>query len=168
MIKDQSSPENRMLHLFTRLRNLDLDHCPDLAEGVSPAQMTLLAQIVQDPGCGVQDVAEQLGLSAPTVSVGMNKLEENGLVKREPHPTDKRAVQFFTTAQGQSMHDRFSAARLQKFKRLLSGLNPQDKETLLRLLSQAVAYAETGFDKKPTNKQFFLDDRQKDNWIYKS
>jgi DNA-binding MarR family transcriptional regulator len=165
---DQNTPEERMLRLFTRLRNLELDHCPDLADGISPAQMTLLEQIVLNPGCGVQDIAEQLDLSAPTVSVGMNKLEENGLVKREPHATDKRAVQFYTTERGQSMHDRFSAARLRKFKRLLSGLNPQDKETLLRLLSQAVAYAETGIDKIPTNRQIYSDNRQKDNWIYKS
>ena len=165
---DQNTPEERMLRLFTRLRNLELDHCPDLADGISPAQMTLLEQIVLNPGCGVQDIAEQLDLSPPTVSVGMNKLEEIGLVKREPHVTDKRAVQFYTTERAQSMHNRFTAARLQKFKRLLSGLNPQDQEMLLRLLSQAVAYAETGIDKKPTNRQIFSDNRQKDNWIYKS
>ena len=132
------SPEERALGLFMRLRQLDFDHCPDLSGIISPAQMTLLDKITEHPGCGVQDIADQLDISPPTVSVGVSKLEESGLVEREPNPKDARSVQFFPTAHGKNLHSRFQKSRLQKFRRLLAGLNPQEQGALLELLERAL------------------------------
>lgn len=134
--------EQRMLALFTRLRSLELDRSPHMFGDVSPAQMTLIEQIAQHPGCGVQDTADRLGLSAPTVSVSVARLEESGLVERRPNPSDRRSVQFFLTEQGKSLHAQFQNMRLRKIRRLLSGLNPQEQQEFLRLLSRALNMAE--------------------------
>jgi len=139
---NNASPEERALGLFTRLRQLNFDHCPDLSGIISPSQMTLLDKISEHPGCGVQDIADHLDVSSPTVSVGVSKLEESGLVEREPNPKDARAVQFFLTAHGKNLHNRFQKSRLQKLRRLFAGLNSQEQEALLKLLDRALNNAE--------------------------
>lgn len=138
MIDNNTSPEEKALRLFKRLRQLDFDHCPGVSGLISPAQMTLLDKITEDPGCGVQDIADRLDISPPTVSVGVNKLEESGLVMRKPNPEDGRSVQFFPTVSGETLHKKFQQSRLKKFRRLLAGLDSQEQDTLLELLERAL------------------------------
>ena len=45
-------------------------------------------------------LAQDLGIDAPAATVLVNSLEERGLVKRESHPTDRRAKQVSLTAAG--------------------------------------------------------------------
>lgn len=142
MNKVNLSNEELMLSLLQRLRNIDLDHCPEFVGVISPAQMVLLEQIFQSPGCGVQEIAERLKLSSPTISVGVGKLEEGGLVERKSNPLDGRAVQFFITQKGLSVHSRFREVRLIKFRRLLSGLDLEEQNRLLKLLERALDHAE--------------------------
>lgn len=149
MNSQENKNEQRMLALFTRLRNLELDRSPNLFGGVSPAQMTLIEEIARHPGCGVKDAADRLGLSAPTVSVSVAKLEESGMVERKPNSADQRSVQFYLTEQGDALYAKFHNMRLRKIKRLLSGLNPQEQEELLRLLSLALNRAEVR-DERPS------------------
>ncbi|MGC9424002.1 MarR family winged helix-turn-helix transcriptional regulator [Vibrio sp.] len=132
------SPEEKAMRLFMRLRQLNFDHCPSISGLISPAQMTLLDEIAKDPGCGVQDIADHLGISPPTVSVGVSKLEESGLVIRKPNPEDGRSVQFFPTARGENLHEKFQRSRIRKFRRLLSGLTSQEQEKMLQLLEKAL------------------------------
>jgi DNA-binding MarR family transcriptional regulator len=149
MKTDKIPAEEQMLSLFRRMRKLGLGDCPNMIEAISPAQMTLLEQIAVCPGCGVQDISERLGLSPPTVSVGVSKLEERGLVERKPNPNDKRSIQFFVTETGQSLHKNIHDARLRKFRRLLSGLDSKDQQTLLTLLARALKSAEKTINLSP-------------------
>jgi DNA-binding MarR family transcriptional regulator len=142
MTKIDMSHEERALRLFTRLRELDFDHCPAVSGLISPAQMTLLEKVTANPGCGVQEIADRLNLSSPTVSVGVSKLEEGGLVERKPNPNDGRSVQFFPTTRGETLHMKFQDSRLKKFHRILAGLDSQEQETLLQLLEKALNYVE--------------------------
>lgn len=144
MAEKQIPNENRLLALFKRLQKMNINHCPNFENIISPAQLALLEEVANHPGCGVQDVAENLYLSAPTVSVGVSKLEERGLVERKPDPADRRAVKFFITDAGKSLHKEFNQARLEKFRRLLSGLEEKDQNQLLGLLARALEFAEEG------------------------
>jgi len=142
MSENNLSNEQMMLALFKRLQKLNINHCPNFDNVISPAQLALLEEIEKHPGCGVQEIAEGLNLSAPTVSVGVGKLEERRLVKRKPNPEDRRSVQFFITSAGKTLHNKFNQARLEKFRRLLSGLKAQEQADLLKLLGRALQSAE--------------------------
>lgn len=142
MKMDNISPEEKALRLFMRLRQLDFDHCPDVSGTISPAQMTLLDKITEDPGCGVQDIADFLEISPPTVSVGVSKLEERGMVERKPNPNDARSVKFYPTERGEALHDKFHKSRLRKFRRLMAGLDSQEQEVFLELLEKALNHTE--------------------------
>ena len=134
--------DERFLNLMKRVRKLGLDTNACMHGSVTPAQVTILDWIAVSPGRGVQEIADGLGLTPPTVSVGVRKLEESGLVERKPNPSDKRSVQFFLTEQGQILQEMIQDAHRRKFQRLLAGLNTQEQETLLHLLERAIQTAE--------------------------
>jgi len=49
------------------------------------------------------ELADDLGTDAPAATVLINALEARGLVKRSPHPTDRRAKQVSLTRAGRRM-----------------------------------------------------------------
>lgn len=136
-------PVERFFQLMSRLRNFGVGSSESGTALVSHAQMALLDWIAAADGCGVQDIADGLNLTPPTVSVGVKRLEEAGLLKRKPNPQDKRAVQFFLTAKGQSLEKQSQTFRRQKLELILSGLTQQEQETLLELLGKALQAAES-------------------------
>ena len=142
MIHGSLSAEDHLLSLFERLRKLALDQHPLQDNGVTMPQLTLLDWVAASPGCGAQEIADGLGLTAPTVSVRVHRLEKEGLLERQPDPQDGRAIRLFLTAQGQTLCQRAHAFRRDKMQRLLKGLAPEEEMTLLTLLERAISSAE--------------------------
>ncbi len=143
MTDETTQTGERFLQLMNRLRKLGLGNSVSGNAQISPAQMALLDWVAASNGCGVQDVADGLGLTPPTVSVGVRRLEDVGFLKRKSNPQDKRSVQFFLTAKGQSMQQQSQDFRRKKLELILAGLTPQEQETLLRLLGKALQAAES-------------------------
>jgi len=136
------SAEDRFLDLLNRLRKLGPGLPLFEAVRVTPSQLLLLDWIAASPGCGIQEIAAGLGVTSPTVSVGVRRLEEAGLLKRRPDPQDGRAIQIFLTAQGETLRRQAQEFRRRKVRRLLASLTPQEQETLLDLLERAISAAE--------------------------
>ncbi len=136
--------EDNLLDLFGRLRKLAFDQNPLQDSGVTMSQLALLYWVTASPGCGVQDMADGLDLTAPTVSVGVRRLEKAGLLERQPDPQDGRAIQLFLTTQGQELCQQVRAFRREKMRLLLKGLTAEESTTLVTLLEHAISTAEKG------------------------
>ncbi|RLC90713.1 MAG: MarR family transcriptional regulator [Chloroflexi bacterium] len=134
--------EGQLLELFDRLRQLAFGQHPLQDGEVTLPQLTLLDGLAAAPGCHSQELADGLGLSAPTVSVGVRRLEAAGLLERQPDPQDGRAIRLFLTTSGQELCRRARVFRQDKMRRLLKGLTPEEQATLLTLLEQALSSAE--------------------------
>jgi len=141
--------EDRFLHLLYRLRRLGAEDPPFEAFQISPAQLMLLSWIAEHPGCHIQSVATGLGLTAPTVSVGLRRLEQAELLRREPDPADKRARRLFLTPQGERLYQEVLAFRRAKARQFLDGLTPAERETLLTLWERALRAAEASSPNSP-------------------
>ena len=133
---------DQLLSLFDRLRKLAFGQHPLQDSVVTMPQLTLLDWVAESPGSGIQDIADGLDLTAPTVSVGVRRLEAAGLLERRPDPKDGRAIQTFLTALGQTLHERACAFRREKTQRLLTGLTATEGSMLLALLEKAINAAE--------------------------
>ena len=151
MNNKNSNSTNKFINLMKRLRKLGLDAYALKDVSISTAQMTLLDWISTSPGCGVQDIANALKQTAPTISVGVRKLEKSKLVKRKSNPLDRRSVQFFLTPKGDVLQKQIQRYHHRKFQLLLSGLIPQEQERLLKLLEKAILIAESKFSKNEVN-----------------
>jgi DNA-binding MarR family transcriptional regulator len=138
MSRTELAVDERLLGLFNRVLKQALGDNPLEDSGITPPQLALLDYVAASPGCGVGEIADGLALTAPTVSVGMSRLEKAGVVERQPDPQDGRAVQFFLTGRGQVLHERALTCRLQKVQQLLAGLTLEEEAQLISLLEKAV------------------------------
>ena len=125
MAERKAPVPDQLLDLFDRLRKQALGQNPLDNSGVSGPQLALLNWVADSPGCGVREIAEGLGLAAPTVSVGVRRLETAGLLERRPDPEDGRAIQVSLTTQGQTLHRQARTFRRGKMQRLMAGLTPE-------------------------------------------
>ena len=132
----------KFMHLMDRLRRLGPGTAPPKEANISPSLLALIEYTASNPGCGIQAMAGGLKLSTPTVSIGVRQLEELGFITRQPDPQDGRAVHLFLTLTGQELHQSTHEFRCQKFERLLTGLAPQERTTLLALLERAIQTVE--------------------------
>lgn len=139
---DDSSPEARFAKLMKRVRRLGFDSLGSDDALVSPAQMALMDWVSINPGCGIQDLAQGLNLSPPTISVSIKKMVINGVIERKPDPSDARSVQLFLTNYGQEINLKQHAFQIRMFKQLLSGLSQKEQNTLLDLLERALKSVE--------------------------
>ena len=142
MDADIQRSTDKFIELITRMRQIAPEKAPPQAAGLSPSLMSIIDFVGAFPHCGVKEIARGLKLSASSVSVSVRHLEEAGYIHRRPHPTDKRAVQFFLTPQGRKLRDQTQAFRRRKFEKLLSGLTPDEWGTLIFLLEKVLNQAE--------------------------
>ena len=138
MANNLEQSAEQFLFLMDRLRQLGPQTAPPKEANISPSQLALITFLASNPGCGVQAMASGLKLSKPTVSIGVNQLEEVGFLTRQPDPKDGRAVRLFLTPKGQELNQRTHEFRCKKFEYLLTGLTPQDRTTLITLLERAL------------------------------
>ena len=103
MTNDLKQSAEQFLLLMDKIRQLGPQTAPPKEANISPSQLALITFTASNPGCGVQAMASGLKLSKPTVSIGVNQLEEAGFLTRQPDPQDGRAVQLFLTPKGQEL-----------------------------------------------------------------
>lgn len=138
MTNDLAKSAEKFLLLMSKIRQLGPQNAPPMEANISPSQLALITFTASNPGSGVQAIASGLNLSKPTVSIGVNQLEEAGFITRKPDPQDGRAIQLFLTSKGQELHQRTHEFRCKKFEYLLTGLTPQERMTLITLLERAL------------------------------
>ncbi len=68
-----------------------------------PVEFTVLALIEENPGVSAQQLARALALSAPNITLWIDRLERRQLIVRERSTTDRRAQHIRTTAAGSAM-----------------------------------------------------------------
>jgi DNA-binding MarR family transcriptional regulator len=70
------------------------------AEGITGGQAALLAQIRNHPQLGVRDLAAREGISAPSMTRYLDRLEKAGLIVRTRSPQDARRIRLALTPKG--------------------------------------------------------------------
>jgi DNA-binding MarR family transcriptional regulator len=99
------APNNKPVEIANRLRPVLLNLSRHLrrevhASGVSAGQLSLLAAIEDKPGVGIAELAERDGISMPSVSNHIDRLEASGLVTRRQGERDRRRVDLEVTPEG--------------------------------------------------------------------
>jgi DNA-binding MarR family transcriptional regulator len=82
----------------------------------------------------MREFATAMGIGPPNATVVVDDLESLGLVRRRPHPTDRRAKVVEATRKGKSMARRANAI-LTTPPPALAALGADELETLRRILA---------------------------------
>ena len=109
---------------------------------VSPARLSALSVVVFRGPLTLGALAAAEGVRSATMTGIVNGLEADGLVRRRPHATDRRAVQIQATAAGRRLLVQARRRRIDLIASRLSDLSQRDLDLLWRageLLEQRFA-----------------------------
>src|SRR6201986_1829972 len=70
------------------------------AGGISTTQLGVLFFLQKSPGALLKDVSDALGVNASAITALIGRMEEAGLVRRQPSSDDQRAIHLHATASG--------------------------------------------------------------------
>lgn len=119
----------------------------DDSSGITAQQMAILNQLELQRPAGVAELAGRLGVSLPTMSLAIDRLERLGCVRRQRHGGgDGRRINVHLTARGQQLRDSSSLLDETRLLQLLGRLTPQERQAAasgLALLARA-ALPDTG------------------------
>ena len=89
-------------------------------------------------------LSESLLVATGTMTGRIDRLEKLGLVRRIPHPTDRRALQVELTEHGRELVDQVIGEHLAREHEMLSVLSATEREQLVRITRKLLAHLEAG------------------------
>jgi DNA-binding MarR family transcriptional regulator len=107
--------------------------------GLEPAMADLLMRLAKSPSCGIRgvEIGEQCQMTATRVSRLLDRAEAEGLVKRMPDPTDRRAQHVVLTEAGHRAAQRFAPLMNDVLDGLVfETLSAEERTTLIELLGK--------------------------------
>ncbi|WP_405142070.1 MarR family transcriptional regulator [Sphaerisporangium sp. NBC_01403] len=105
--------------------------------GLTPQQGQLLCVLMARP-YGMSDLGGVLGLAKSSLTGLVDRTAERGLVRREPDPQDRRAVQVTLTAAGDELAEGFYTETCRRVEMLPAALGEADRGRLADLLGRVV------------------------------
>lgn len=96
------------------------------AIGTTRAQWALLGHLARRPGLTQSELSDVLEIQPISLTRLVDRMTDQGLVKREPHPTDRRANCVFITESGLLAMEAFSPLAQEITEELFDGISPED------------------------------------------
>jgi DNA-binding MarR family transcriptional regulator len=129
--------------LFFRLWRASHTRVADALESISltPALFGVLNFLATQKGAKQQEIGSAMAIDPSTMVSLIDQLEDAGLAKRRPHPTDRRAREVAITPKGRRLLERGRRMALQVEDEVLQGLTAGERRELLRLLRRALESA---------------------------
>ncbi len=106
------------------------------AVSLSGPRLRLLLAVEEMGRLRMGDLAEDLGVTARTVTTLVDALEREGLLARLPDPTDRRATLLELTEQARTQFEQVRSLQMELGEELVASLDTQQRRQLLDLLSR--------------------------------
>lgn len=90
----------------------------------------------------MSQLKSRLGVTARNVTALVDALEGDGLVRRQPHPSDRRAVVVELTDEGRNLHRRLFRKHHERARSLFESLDPSDQEALATIMAKLTTLLE--------------------------
>jgi DNA-binding MarR family transcriptional regulator len=125
--------ERQFLAIFASSRHILREQSAQM--DLQPAGYRVLLELVVAGSSGAGELAEALGLDKGALSRQLSSLEALGLVTRERHPVDRRAVVIRATPDAVEQVQSIRATARNAFRERLATWPRDDLEELARLLA---------------------------------
>ncbi len=117
-------------------------------EGVTPAQLGVLEALLHLGPLSAGELGRALLRSNPNVSLVVDNLERDELVRRERSERDRRVVRISLTAQGRRLIQKVFPGHARRVADLLGALGAEEQEQLGRLCKKLGLAAQAARSKR--------------------
>lgn len=102
--------------------------------GLNMPEWRVLAHLSVSGKVSVREIHQRVDMDKSKISRAASRLEDRGLLNKDPHPTDRRLLELTLTAQGQQMVAELAPLAQEYQSELLADLG-EDAEEFARLLT---------------------------------
>lgn len=102
--------------------------------GMRSRHYTVLVVAAEDGNRSQRDLGELLGIDPSAIVTIVDDLAREGLVRREPHPDDRRSRRIVATEAGQERLRALRVLAQETDRDLLVNLDPEERTVLVKLL----------------------------------
>lgn len=117
---------NQQKYMKSKMSEFDLGH-----------DIRYVIFIYDNPGCSQKDLVSMFGLSKGNIAKILKKLEDEGFIKREPNPENRRQYMLNATEKGKMVVPKFRKISRQWEREV--GITDRDEEFKKRLVEIAVS-----------------------------
>lgn len=103
---------------------------------LTPQQFGLLRFLWEEDGITQVELSTRSQIDRTTIGGLIDRLEQSGLLKRMPHPEDRRAYRISLTAAGRSLEAELSPLGEELHRAILAPLSPEEVQALLAILQK--------------------------------
>jgi DNA-binding MarR family transcriptional regulator len=86
----------------------------------------------------MKELAEKLGVTTGTLTVTVDRLEQKGLIERQPHETDRRSYRVVLTPSGKKHFKKHHEFHIKLTEEIVSALSPEELESFREILGKVV------------------------------
>lgn len=127
-----------VVHDVARMMRWEFDRrASDLK--LTRSQWSVLAHLLRNDGIQQRDLAEQMDITAITLTGLLDRMERDGWVERRADPVDRRAKRVYLTEKVAPVTKELRALAREVRKTALQGLSEAEQQTLMNLLQRVRA-----------------------------
>jgi DNA-binding MarR family transcriptional regulator len=104
------------------------------ATGALPAQVAAVVHLARRDRVTVRELGDELGLNSAGITGLVTRLERDGLARRAPSPTDRRALSVRLTAEGRKLAARVAPLLVAMSDQMTDGFTRQEVVLVERFL----------------------------------
>ncbi len=105
---------------------------------LTPNQMHAIEIIGHETSLRMKELAEKLGITTGTLTVTVDRLEQKGLIERQPHETDRRSYRVILTPAGKKHFAQHHEFHVKLTEEIVSALTPEELEGFKKTLGKVV------------------------------
>jgi len=109
---------------------------------ISVAFFAVLQALWENDRMSITDLGEKAQLEKSTMTSLIDRMEGVGLVRREDHPTDRRAYQICLTARGKELEQSLDEVVSRVYKHLTRGIAEEDLQKSIKVCKRLIQNAE--------------------------
>jgi DNA-binding MarR family transcriptional regulator len=104
--------------------------------GLRPVDLSVLLLLVHNPGATSRQLCATLAIQPPNLVKLIAAMDSRGLIKRCPHPCDKRALGLYLTPAGLALAREVEQVATQFERDASASLSASERKTLIGLLQK--------------------------------
>ena len=106
--------------------------------GLTTGTFPALLELWEEDGLTQKELVERLDIEQATMANTLRRMERDGLIRRRPHPVDRRAQQVWLTPWARSLRDAALAAATAQNEVALADLAADERRQFIQLMARTI------------------------------